>query len=291
MKLDDPAWMSAEELQAWRPPLAALKRLAGLHVAGSLAGLERPTIAIVGTRAPSEAGRRLARRTAEELGQAGLCIVSGLAHGIDGAAHAGALAAGAPTIGVLGGGHRCFFPRGNRALAERILESGGAVVSPFAPDDAARPPQFLQRNAIIAALADAVAVVEAAARSGSLNTAGWAANLGLPVFAFPGEVDRPKAAGCLALIRDGATLVRDAGDILEGMGLPRRPAAGPAEEPPSELAPLGKALWAALRDGPLSLDRLIEASGATPAAALAELVRLELAGYIVRNGEGFTRNA
>jgi DNA processing protein len=252
-------------------------------------GLERPTIAIVGTRAPSEAGRRLARRTAEELGRAGLCIVSGLAHGVDGAAHSGALAAGAPTIGVLGGGHRCFFPRANRALAERILASGGAVVSPFAPDEAARPPQFLQRNAIIAALADAVTVVEAAARSGSLNTAGWAANMGLTVFAFPGDVDRPKAAGCLALIRDGATLVRDAGDILEGMGLPRRAAAAREPDLPPGSAPLARALWTALREGPLRLEPLIVSTEEAPAAVLAELVRLEIAGFIAHGADGFSR--
>lgn len=288
MTLDDPYWLTAQELQALRPPLAVLKKLAGLHVAGSLAGLRQPSIAIVGARAPSEAGRRLARRVAEDLGRAGLCIVSGLAHGIDGASHCGAVAAGAPTIGVLGGGHRCFFPRGNRPLAARMLEGGGAVVSPFAPDDVARPAQFLQRNAIVAALADAVAVVEAAARSGSLNTAGWAANMGLPVFAFPGDVDRPKVAGCLALIRDGATLVRDADDILEGMGLPRSCACGPAESPP-ELAPLGRTLWWTLRDGSLPLERLIEASGATPAAVLAELVHLEIAGFIARSSDGFTR--
>jgi DNA processing protein len=289
MTLDDPAFLTALELQALRPPLAALKRLAGLHVAGSLAGLRRPSIAIVGTRAPSEAGRRLARRTAEELGRAGLCIISGLAHGVDGAAHAGALAAGAPTIGVLGGGHRCFFPRGNRALAVRIIESGGAVVSPFGPDEVARPAQFLQRNAIVAALGDAVAVVEAAARSGSLNTAGWAANMGLPVFAFPGDVERPKVAGCLALIRDGATLVRDADDILEGMGLPRRAAAGEADGPPAELTSLGRALWTALAGGPLPLESLIEASPEPPGAVLAELIRLEIAGFVVRGAEGFTR--
>jgi DNA processing protein len=285
MDLEDPVYLTAEALRAIRPSLAALKRLAGLHVAGSLAGLRQPAIAIVGTRAPSEAGRRLARRVAEALANSGLCIVSGLAHGIDRAAHEGALAAGGPTIGVLGGGHRRFFPKGNRALAARMIEAGGAVVSPFAPDEAARPPQFLQRNAIVAGLADAVAVVEAAARSGSLNTAGWAANLGLPVFAFPGDVDRPKAAGCLALIRDGATLARDADDILEGMGHPRRGASRASEQPPAELSPLGRAIWQLLRDAPLTLERLIDATGETPAAVLAELVRLEIAGFIARGAE------
>jgi DNA processing protein len=289
MSLDDPVLVTAPELQALRPSVAALKRLTGLYVAGSLAGLGRPGVAIVGTRAPSEPGRRLARRIAEDLGRAGLCVVSGLAHGIDVAAHAGALAAGGPTIGVLGGGHRCFFPRGNRSLAQRMIERGGAVVSPFAPGEAARPPQFLQRNAIVAALADAVVVVEAAARSGSLNTAGWAATMGLPVFAFPGDVDRPKVAGCLALIRDGATLVRDADDILEGMGLARQDAAANRHDPPADLGPLGRAIWRRLQDGPLTLDGLVEATGAPPAALLAEIVRLEMGGIVVPGAGGYAR--
>ncbi len=287
--LEDPRFVSAEELRTLRPPLAALKRLAGLHVAGSLAGLGRPSVAIVGSRAPSEAGRRLARQAAEDLGRAGCCIVSGLAHGIDGAAHAGALAAGAATIGVLGGGHRCFFPRGNRALAERMLAAGGAVVSPFGPNEPARPPQFLQRNAIVAALADGIVIVEAAARSGSLNTAGWAANMGLPVFAFPGDVDRPKVAGCLALIRDGATLVRDARDILEGLGVAPPQACAGAGEPPAELTPLGKTIWRELQDGRLQLERLIERTGSPPADVLGELVHLEIAGFIVRGADGISR--
>ena len=118
--------------------------------------------------------------------------MSGLALGIDAAAHEGALDAGAPTIGVLGGGHRCFFPGRNRSLAQRIVAGGGAVVSPFEPDHPAFPSQFLARNAIVAALTDAVVVVEAARRSGSLNTAGWANDLGLPVFAFPATSIDPR---------------------------------------------------------------------------------------------------
>ncbi|GAC1306011.1 MAG: hypothetical protein NVSMB19_17830 [Vulcanimicrobiaceae bacterium] len=114
---------------------------------------------------------------------AGLCVISGLALGIDGAAHAGALAGNGPTIGVLGGGHRQFFPKRNRELAERMLAADGGVLSPYAPDEPARPGQFLQRNGVVAALADAVVIVEAATRSGALNTARWAAQLGNDVLA------------------------------------------------------------------------------------------------------------
>jgi DNA processing protein len=207
-----------------------------------------------------------------------VCIVSGLALGIDGAAHAGALAGGGRTLGVLGGGHGHFFPKRNRALAEAMLAGGGAVVSPFAPNEIARPWQFLERNGVVAALADVVLVVEAAARSGALNTASWAANLGIDVLAVPGDVDRPKAAGCNALIRDGATLVRDARDVLAALGI-APPAAPKGSDAPDDA--LQRGLLRKLRAGPRDLDALVAGSEAQPGAILAALVELELAGTIV----------
>ena len=131
--------------------------------------------------------------------------------------HEGALSTGAPTIGVIGGGHRNFFPPRNQTLAERMLTEGGAVISPYPPDHPALPHQFLARNGVVAALADAVLVIEAPARSGALNTASWAAGR-VPVLAVPGDVDRKHVQGCLALIRDGATLARSAEDVLEALG-------------------------------------------------------------------------
>ncbi|HYX40955.1 MAG TPA: DNA-processing protein DprA, partial [Pyrinomonadaceae bacterium] len=130
---------------------------------GDVAGLARPCVAIVGTRAASGYGRTTARAFARDLCAAGCTVLSGLALGIDSAAHEGALDVNGMTIGVLGGGHRQFFPRRNERLAQRIIETGGAVLSPFAPDQPAMPHQFLQRNGIVAALADAVVVVEAPA--------------------------------------------------------------------------------------------------------------------------------
>jgi DNA processing protein len=261
--------------------------LAGLWVAGTLAGLAAPTVAVVGTRAPSEDGRRRARRLAAELGRAGVCVVSGLALGVDAAAHEGALAAGAPTVGVLGGGHEHFFPRRNAELARRMIAAGGAVVSPYPPDHPAFPHQFLARNGIVAGLADGVVVVEAAARSGALNTASWAADRGIPVMAFPGEVDRPKAAGCLALIRDGATLVRDAADVLDQLGLQRAAAdAAPLELFSAALDPLGRRILGALAAGPAGTDAVIAAGGGDPAAALARLGELVAAGTIVAGDDG-----
>jgi len=287
MKLADPAFVTRAEVFAARPERAAGQRFSGLWVAGTLAGLQRPTVAIVGTRAPSDAGRSRAHDLGAALARAGICILSGLALGIDGAAHAGALAGAGPTLGILGGGHRHFFPRRNRELAEAMLAAGGAVLSPYPPDEPARPPQFLQRNAVVAALADAVVVVEAAERSGALNTAGWAGALGIDVLAFPGDVDRPKAAGCNALIRDGATLVRHAEDVLGALGIaaqPRLPLPMPQAAGTSGGGgdPLAARLLALLADAPRDLDSLTAASAAPAGAVLAALVRLELEGAVER---------
>jgi DNA processing protein len=268
--------------------------LDGLWVAGTLDGLRAPCVAVVGTRAPSDDGRRRARRLAEELARSGVCVVSGLALGIDGAAHEGALAAGAPTIGVLGGGHAHFFPPRHRELATRIVVGGGAVVSPFAPDVVARPWQFLARNAVIAALADAVVVVEAAARSGALNTAGHAADRGIPVLAVPGDVDRPKAAGCNALIRDGATLVRDAEDVLAALPLPLAPprrsrgsvADGQADVKDGDSADVRRIL-AALRDAACDPGLLADRLDLAAAELFPLLTELELTGRITCGADGY----
>lgn len=289
--------------------------LEGLWVAGALDGLRAPCVAVVGTRAPSDDGRRRARRLAEDLARRGVCVVSGLALGIDGAAHEGALAAAAPTIGVLGGGHGHFFPPRHRELGARIVAGGGAVVSPFGPDVVARPWQFLARNAVIAALADAVVVVEAAVRSGALNTAGHAGDRGIPVLAIPGDVDRPKAAGCNALIRDGATLVRDADDVLAALPLPLAP---PPRKTRSSAASSGTAgaaassgaasaaasgglhvacddrdtaavrrVLRALRDGACDPGLLADRLDLAAAALFPLLTELELSGRITCGADGY----
>jgi len=262
----------------------------GLYVRGSLEGLSRPTLAVVGTRSASRAGKALTRSVAAELGQAGACIVSGLALGIDAAAHEGALDAAAPTIGILGGGHDHFFPPLNRLLGDRILAAGGAVCSPYEPARQAFPPQFLERNAVVAALADAVVVVEAPRRSGALNTAAWAAGR-IPVFVFPGDVDRCSVAGCLALIRDGATLVRDAADILRELRLePRGARASGRCVAHSARSPIQEELLSALKLEPLSSDQLVETVAAPAPVVLAALTELELGGIIERReGAVFAR--
>jgi DNA processing protein len=249
----------------------------GLWCCGELSGLGLPCVAIVGTRAATPYGRRLAHRFAAELAQAGCCILSGLALGIDAAAHEGALDAAGATVAVLGGGHHHLFPPRNAGLAERIVSQGGAVISPYPPEQEARPWQFLARNGVVAALADAVLVVEAPARSGALNTASWAAGR-VPVLAVPGDVDRKHVAGCLALIRDGATLARVPQDVLEALGrLNLEPSPAPPSAPRD---PAAAALLAALDAGACEFDEVVAASGIPPAAALAALTLLELDGLV-----------
>lgn len=277
--MERPECLPFAELAALRPS-GAPAVTETVWCLGSLEGLRQPTIAIVGTRAATTYGKALARRFAVDLGAAGCCIISGLALGIDAAAHIGALDAGALTIGVLGGGHDRFFPPRNRGLAERMIAAGGAVLSPFPPDHPAFPGQFLQRNGVVAALADAVVVIEAPARSGALNTAGWAAGR-IPVFAVPGDVDRAHVAGCHALIRDGAILARSAQDVADDLrlGTPPAPRASLARsEEPAD--PLQRELYKLLRGGERSLDELLNETGESPAHVLAALAMLELSGVI-----------
>jgi DNA processing protein len=285
--MERPVCLALSDVAALRPSPELVPAVAeSLWCAGSLEGLRRPTIAIVGTRAATAYGKSLARRFASELGAVGCCIISGLALGIDAAAHQGALDAGVPTIGVLGGGHEHFFPHRNRGLAERMLGEGGAVLSPFPPDHRAFPSQFLQRNGIVAALADAVVVIEAPARSGALNTAGWAAGR-IPVFAVPGDVDRAHVAGCHALIRDGAILARSPQDVADDLRLGAPPparASRTSSEPPAH--PLQRRLQRLLRTGERSLDELLNETGENAADVLAALSMLELSGAIEQRPGG-----
>jgi DNA processing protein len=281
-------WVGRGKLEAYCGERLGCAALLGLWVAGNLDGLYAPCVAIVGTRAPSDEGRRRAHRLARELAGAGVCVVSGLALGIDGAAHEGALTAGAPTIGVLGGGHEHVFPPRHRELAARIAASGGAVLSPFPPENVPQPWQFLARNGVIAALSDVVVVVEAAARSGALNTAGHAADLGRPVLAFPGDVERPKAAGCNALIRDGATLVRDACDVLAALpGYCRSVETKPARGTRATDSAAERRVLDALADGVRDPNGLADSLALAPGELSSVLGELEVAGRIVRGADGY----
>lgn len=266
-----------ERVRGERPLPAVFE---SLWACGNVEVLARPTIAVVGTRSATAYGKALARRFAADLGAAGCCILSGLALGIDGAAHEGALDAGAPTCGILGSGHARFFPARNRTLAQRMIDAGGLVLSPYPPDTPAQPWQFLERNGIVAALSDAVVVIEAPARSGALNTASWAAGR-IPVFAVPGDVDRAHVAGCHALIRDGAILARNARDVLDDLSLPKPPPPRASQRhPPEERDALQVQLLDLLAAGEATLDELIANARAEPPAVFAALTMLELSGAI-----------
>jgi DNA processing protein len=282
MQIGRPVLLPRAALEAVRGERGFEPKAEGLWAAGAIAGLERPCVAIVGTRAATRYGIRIARELARDLGTAGCCIVSGLALGIDSAAHEGALDAGAPTVGVLGSGHRRFFPQRNLELAKRMVAAGGAVLSPYEPGRQALPHQFLERNGIVAALADALVVVEAPARSGALNTASWAAGR-IPVLAVPGDVDRRHVAGCLALIRDGATLARNAADVLEALGM-THPLPLPLADAVVMDDPVAQRLLAELGSGPLEIDELVARAGAAAPSVMAALTLLELHGAIVVEG-------
>ena len=188
-----------------------------LYVKGDVAALGKHMVAMIGTRRATSYGRDLANRLSYDLCKSGWGIVSGLALGIDGEAHRGALDAGGVTVGVIGSGLDCFYPEENRELAREMVRKGGAVVSEF---PFGRPPDretFPIRNHVVAALARGVVAVEAPDRSGTLITTGIAADLGRTVMAVPARVDSRMSAGCLKLIREGAILVRNADDILEAL--------------------------------------------------------------------------
>ena len=254
-------------------------------------------LAVVGTRNPSVQGGANAQQFAHALAQAGLTIVSGLALGIDGMAHEGALqacdGAALATIAVVGTGLDRVYPRQHRELAHRIGQNG-MLLSEYALGIGPLPHNFPRRNRIIAALSLGTLVVEAALKSGSLITAQLAAEQGKEVFAIPGSIHSAQARGCHALLREGAKLVECAQDILEelpGWRL-RPPCAAPALRAEGHSAEPESPLLQALGYAPISLDTLQQHTGLTTAALQAQLMELELMGHIVRMpGGNFQRLA
>jgi DNA processing protein len=262
-------------LQAADPPLL-------LYVQGSAALLSAPSVAVVGSRNPTHQGADNARQFAAGLSGAGLVVVSGLALGIDGAAHDGALKGGAGTIAVVGTGLDRVYPARHRSLAHRIAEAG-ALVSEFAPGMPPLPANFPQRNRIIAGLSLGTLVVEAALQSGSLITARLALEADREVFAIPGSIQSPQSRGCHALIRQGAMLVESPVEIVDA--LRGFTAASPAEAAPVDAAPSprdGDPLLAALGHEPITLDAMIARTGWPANELAARLLDLELAGRVAR---------
>lgn len=244
--------------------------------------LDAPAVAIVGARRASPYGRGVAGDLARELCSGGLAVISGLALGVDGAAHAGALAAGGPTLAVLPAGAERCYPRANAGLLRRI-RTGGLAISELPPGTAVWRWALVARNRIIAALAAMTVVVEAGHGSGALHTAAWARSYGRCVGAVPGRVTSPLAEGANELLAAGATVVRCARDVTQALGwhtgvrapaTPRRPAPGPA-----------RVLHDAVAGG-AAPESAIAAAGLTPAQGLSLLAELELEGYLVRGSGG-----
>jgi DNA processing protein len=257
---------------------------ASLHLRGGPAEiLMRPAVAIVGARSCSPYGAQIARDVARELAGAGVVVVSGLARGIDGEAHRGALAGGGLTVAVLGCGIDRDYPRAHADLARRIAESG-LVVSEYPPGVEPSPWRFPARNRIVAGLALATVVVEARRRSGALITADFALEAGREVFAVPGEITSSLSEGTNDLIRQGATPLLAAGDVLEALGIEREPPAAA----PASLSPEAREVWSALRARAMTLDELSQATGVGAAEVAVALTELELAG-LVAGGDGVYR--
>ena len=250
-----------------------------LWTRGVLAALDRPAVAIVGSRAGSPYALAVAEQLAADLAARGIVIVSGLARGVDSAAHRGALAGGGPTVAVLGSGADVIYPPEHHALAAQIVETG-LVMSEFVPGTPPLPRFFPLRNRIISGLSRAVVVIEAGEKSGSLITARSALEQGRDVLAVPGNVLSGRNRGAHSLLRDGAKMVESADDILEELGMTAaergRPGAAPTDPILASLPP-GEAC---------DLDEIAERSGLQASRLLPRLFELELHGWIRRTGGG-----
>jgi DNA processing protein len=257
----------------------------GLFVRGATGpeALRRPTVAVVGARACSPYGAQVARMLGRELAAAGLVVVSGLARGVDGEAHRGALDAGGTTVAVLGCGIDRDYPAAHAELAARIRASGLAV-SEYAPRVEPAPWRFPARNRIIAGLSAVTIVVEARERSGALITADLALEEGREVFAVPGEITSALSSGTNDLLRLGAAPLLSAADVLEVFGL------AAAEPKPVELTSTADVVLARLRDGPTSADELVRTTGLEAGALASALTELELAGCAVAAGGVYRAN-
>ena len=284
--LDDEAYPQRLRAIELPPPV--------LLVDGDVAALSmRSAVAIVGTRRPTERGRLVAARIAAAVARSGGLVVSGLAVGIDGAAHAAVAAEVRPTVAVLGSGHGRLYPRAHARLAANVVRTGGAVVSELFPDASPTPGTFPQRNRLISGLADATIVVEAGMRSGALITAEWALQQGRDCFVVPGPLDEPRSAGCLAFYReyrDVVGIVTGIPELLVDLGLDgvgrRPPGAGTGSDgaQPSvaalliELGPTARQVAEALVAGHGTIDELVHATGHEPATVLGAITLLEMRG-------------
>lgn len=252
-------------------------KIKSLHYIGSLPNARSPSVAIVGSRRPTAYGHAVANRLAGELAAAGVVVISGLALGIDGIAHRAALEAGGTTIAVLAGGLDKIYPSRHDSLARQIVASGGLLLSEYDAGTPALAHRFLERNRIISGLSDAIVIVEAAARSGTLSTANWGLQQGKTVMAVPGNITQPNSAGCNRLLAAGASVVTGSADVLTVLGLAQTGQQASLLRPDSPAqARLLELLDQGIQDG----TELHQKSSLPWAAYQEALTMLELSGFI-----------
>lgn len=258
----------------------------GLYVKGRLPGEERPSAAIVGARGCSHYGREAARFLARSLAEEGVQIVSGMALGIDGAGHRGALEAGRDTYAVLGSGADICYPQDHFSMYMDIPQKGG-IISEYRPGEPPAAGNFPMRNRIISGLSDAVIVVEARERSGSLITADCGLEQGREIFAVPGRMTDPLAKGCNELIRQGAGIVTSPEDVLEFFHLQKGKKLRVHEKNENGLAKNEKMVYSCLDLQPKFIDRVVEESGLSLGECLTLLLELELKGRIIQTASHY----
>jgi DNA processing protein len=269
-----------------------------LFARGRLELLQRPSVTIVGSRRSTAYGRRSAEALAAQMALRGITVVSGLALGIDGASHRGALEAGGDTIAVLGSGVDLIQPASHRRLGERIAREG-LLLSEFLPGEPARPHHFPRRNRILAALSGAVVVVEAAEKSGALITVEHALDLGRDVYAVPGALDAPQSRGCNTLIRQGAQVITSPEEFGRDLGLvcgsssefrARTGSEGAADCVPAGLDDEARRVWLALSERSLPIDAVASSADLQSARVLSALTFLQVSGLVVQeSGMRFRR--
>lgn len=258
----------------------------GLYIRGKIPDQECPSVAIVGARSCSAYGEQMGEEFARMLSAEGVQIISGLALGIDGAAHRGALKGGTPTFGVLGCGVNICYPSSNYKLYEAMLESGG-IISEFPLNTKPSPGNFPMRNRIISGMADAIVVVEAKERSGSLITAEMGLEQGREIFAVPGRITDCLSRGCNELIQQGAHLANSPNDILEYLGVKCRKELIIHEKNINGLAKMEKIVYSCMDFKPKHLDQIVSECGLSVTECMGILMELELGGYVFRTGNHY----
>jgi DNA processing protein len=262
----------------------------GIYFLGNLPEESRPRIAVVGTRKATLEGRMMAREIAKKLSEKGIVIVSGLAMGIDTAAHEGALLGNCPTVAVLARGLDEIYPRQNENLAKKIIEAGGAIISEYPPGTQAFPSRFLERNRIVSGLSMASIIIEAPEESGSLVTARLAAEQGREVMVFPGPAKHPNYQGSHKLIRDGARLVSSVEDILEDLGMEDNAADAQKEQIQKITDKNHLLIIKTVKNAgnPLNIDKIIGLTKLEPRTVNQSLALLIFRGIIKETEKGYT---